>query len=66
MKNSVNIACWCISVLYVLVYDKCFFADREVKKLTKATTVTELAGIKIAATIGESCPETAKLSPIRL
>jgi hypothetical protein len=34
--------------------------------VTKLTTVTELAGIKIAAIIGERFPLTAKKSPTTL
>jgi hypothetical protein len=55
---------------YQVFHSRCcynlFLATKEVIKLTKATTVTELIGIKIAATIGESCPLTAKLRPTRL
>ena len=42
------------------------FATMELVKVTYATTETELKGIKIAATIGESIPETAKYIPITL
>ena len=35
-------------------------------KLTNATTEIELAGIKIAAIIGDNCPVTAKYKPITL
>ena len=37
-----------------------------IEKLEKATTEIELAGIKIAAIIGDNCPLTAKYNPTKL
>jgi len=36
-----------------------FLDFQEVAKVAKATTETELTGIRIAATTGERCPERA-------
>ena len=47
--------------LKVLCYQnyKDFFAFQMVAKVAKATTVTELMGIRMAATTGESFPDRA-------